>query len=202
VSAQNQGAGDGAGGDRGPSGLEGEDAVASEESIGPDDATPAAQTPDDDGSGATAGPVSVEELVVLVETLTAERDGANDARMRLQAEFENYRKRVAKQELDTVSRAAEGIVTKLLPALDAFDAALAMQVDGIEPIWNSLWGVLNREGLDRLDPVDEPFDPTCHEAVLREDGGDGGVEVVAETLRTGYSWKGRVVRPAMVKVRT
>ncbi len=145
--------------------------------------------------------LGVEDLIALVESLTAERDAATDARMRLQADFENYRKQVSKREDETKARAADGLVTRLLPALDAFDGALAHGGEAVEPVWKILLPILEREGLERLAAIDVPFDPVEHEAVLREDGAGGG-EVVVDVLRAGYRWKGRVLRPAMVKVRT
>jgi molecular chaperone GrpE len=154
-----------------------------------------------DFRGEAAGAeTTVEDLIALVETLTAERDAAVDARMRLQAEFENYRKRVAKQEAEVTERAAERLVAQLLPTLDAFDAALALGSEGVEPLWQALWPTLERAGLERVAPDGDPFDPNEHEAVMREEG-DGGQET-AESLRVGYRWKGRVLRPAMVRVRT
>lgn len=153
--------------------------------------------------GAPTGTVSVEELVSLVETLTSERDTNFEARARLQAEFENYRKRVTKQELETAARANESLVVKLLPSLDAFDAAVAHGVEGVEPLQAALWVTLEREGLARSVPTGEAFDPNEHEAVLHEEGGpDDEHGVVVDVLRAGYTWKGRVIRPAMVKVRT
>ena len=159
---------------------------------------------------AASGTVNVEELLGIVESLTAERDQAMlerdanlDARARLQAEFENYRKRSAKQELEQTARAHETLVNKLLPTLDAFDAAMAHGLEGLEPLQQALVGTLEREGLGKLVPTGQPFDPTEHEAVLHEEGGaDEEHGVVVEVLRAGYAWKGRVIRPAMVKVRT
>lgn len=144
--------------------------------------------------------ISVEDLVSLVETLTIERDGHLEARQRIQAEFENHRRRVANQHQEQVDRSAESLIGKLLPTLDAFEAAMAHGSDGVEPIFAGLIGVLEREGLERIQALDQPFDPNFHEAVLREDG-DGVGETVVEVLRSGYLWKGRVVRAAMVKVR-
>lgn len=159
--------------------------------------------PGADGAGGPAGfaaGISVEDLIEQLEQVTAERDGHFEARARLQAEFDNYRKRVAVQQGEQIERAAEGLITKLLPVLDACDAAVAHDVAGAGPIAAQLSAVLEREGLERLAPVDQPFDPAFHEAVLHE-AGDGGPATVADVLRTGYLWKQRVIRPAMVKVR-
>jgi molecular chaperone GrpE len=165
-----------------------------------DDAAPAdagADGPDD--AEAEPADLTVEDLVNLVEQLTAERNSHFEARARLQAEFDNYRKRHASQQAEQAERAAEGLVSRLLPVLDAFDAAIAHNVEGVEPIGNQLVGVLEREGLTRLAETSVPFDPAVHEAVIHEPG-DGPTTVV-DVLRNGYLWKGRVVRPAMVKVR-
>jgi molecular chaperone GrpE len=157
----------------------------------------------DEAAGATSAgsaDISVEDLIEQLEQVTSERDGHFDARARLQAEFDNYRKRVLAQQSEQAERAAEGLVTKLLPVLDACDAALAHGAKAVGPIAQQLMVVLEREGLIRLDPTDQPFDPEFHEAVMHE-AGEGAEPTVVEVLRTGYQWKSRVIRPAMVKVR-
>ena len=137
----------------------------------------------------------VDPLVVA-----AERDDYRDALLRLKAEFDNYRKRAAREEGEVRERAATALVDKLLVVLDACDAAIGHGAADVEPIAKMLIEVLERDGLERMAPEGSPFDPTHHEAVLHESG-DGGESVVVEVLRTGYAWKGRVLRPAMVKVR-
>ncbi|MCX7620685.1 MAG: nucleotide exchange factor GrpE [Acidimicrobiales bacterium] len=132
--------------------------------------------------------------------LAAERDEFRDALLRVKADFDNYKKRVAKEHAERVERAAEGLVTNLLPVLDACDAAIGHGSTDVEPILKSLLDVLEKEGLERIEAVGEPFDPARHEAVLHEPSESGDAEVV-ECLRTGYAWKGRVIRPAMVKVK-
>ena len=84
--------------------------------------------------------------------------------------------------------------------LDACEAAISHGSTDVEPIYKSLLDVLEKAGLELIAPEGEPFDPTLHEAVMHEPG-DGHESVVVEILRTGYSWKGQVLRPAMVKVR-
>lgn len=145
---------------------------------------------------------SVEELIVSLELVTGERDEYLDTLRRNQADFENYRKRVAKQLVDDVARATGGLVEKLLAVLDACDGAITHGAAEVEPIFAALLGTLEKEGLERVDPADHPFDPNLHEAVFHEEG-DGSDEgtVVSAVLRPGYTWKGQVVRPAMVKVR-
>ena len=136
-----------------------------------------------------------------VESLARERDEYRDALIRLQADFENYKKRMMKQQTEHLERAAALLVDKLLPVLDTADLALAHGGgEDVKQLTGALAGVLEREGLERIDPVGVRFDPTLHDAVAHEPG-DGGEQEVAEVLRAGYRWKGRVLRPAMVKVR-
>jgi len=137
-----------------------------------------------------------------VATLLAERDQFKDIALRLQADFENYRKRVTTQQADEIDRATGKIAESLLPVLDACEAAFAHRVEGVESIWSALIGTLQKQGLQALDLAGQMFDPAVAEAVMHEPGdGDGGEPLVTEVLRTGYTWKGRVLRPAMVKVR-
>ncbi len=135
-----------------------------------------------------------------IEALLGERDQFKGIALRLQADFENYRKRADRQVSDEVDRATGRLVEELLPVLDACEAAFAHGVDGIEPIWSQLLGVLQRQGLEVMDPSGKPFDPAEHEAVMHEPG-EGGEAVVAEVFREGYRWKGKVLRAAMVKVK-
>jgi molecular chaperone GrpE len=118
----------------------------------------------------------------------------------VQADFENYRKRAATQMSDELDRALGKLVEQLLPVLDACEAAVAHGVEGVEQVWSSLLGALQKQGLEALDLAGKPFDPALADAVLHEEG-DGSEPVVLEVLRTGYRWKGRVLRAAMVKVK-
>lgn len=138
-----------------------------------------------------------------VEALLIERDSFREMAQRLQAEFENYRKRVAAQTTDDINRATGRIAESLLPVLDACEAAFIAHPAEIEPLFNLLLTELKKQGLEALDLSGETFDPAKADAVIHEEGeGDGsGNPVVSDVLRTGYTWKGRVLRPAMVKVR-
>ncbi len=144
----------------------------------------------------------VAEAVELAQRLESERDEYLDLARRLQADFENFRKRTESQRGEQAARAAERLVAELLPVLDAGDAAVAHGAEGAGPIHQMLVSVLEKQGLTRVADVEVPFDPTVHEAVLTEPGDDAQAgPVVAEVLRNGYAWNGRVVRAAMVKVR-
>lgn len=134
-----------------------------------------------------------------VEVLIAERDEYLEALRRVKAEFENSRKRWARERDELVARAAASLVTQLLPVLDACEAAIDQGSSDVEPVRRALLDVLEKEGLEQIPTAGAAFDPNLHEAVMFE-AGDGGEQVVAESLRTGYQLKGQVLRAAMVKV--
>jgi molecular chaperone GrpE len=131
--------------------------------------------------------------------LARERDEYRELAQRIQADFENYKKRILKQQTEHLERAAEGLVEKLLPALDTVDLALAHGGEGLDQVQGQLMAALEKEGLERIEPKGSAFDPAEAEAVMHEPG-QGGEQVVAEVLRPGYRWRGQVLRPAMVKV--
>ena len=143
--------------------------------------------------------------------IEGERAELMDMLRRTQADFENYRKRVLREQTALVDRATERLVQELLPVLDSFDGAVAslatsgvgdLDVDklrnGVVGIHTQLVGVLQKNGLERIEAQDAPFDPNEHEAVMQDDG--DGEPHVGQIMRTGYRLKGRVLRPAMVSV--
>jgi molecular chaperone GrpE len=152
-----------------------------------------------------------------VAALTKERDELLDALRRTQADFENYKKRIERQSAEVRDRANERIVERLLPPLDAFalarthmgDAEGSAEVQVLLKAGGLFEEALQKEGLERIDAKEVTFDPTTHEAVEQvsddTDGTAGGEKptgpVVDEIYRPGYIWKGRVLRPAMVRVR-
>ena len=153
---------------------------------------------------ADLGELSVETLVADLERVAIERDQYLEVSRRIQAEFENYRKQVSKRELEARERANEALISEMLPVLDAFDGAVTSGVDEVVPMRTTLLDALGKQGLVRIDPADAdaPFDPNQHEAVMHDDGESGQAgPIVAEVMRAGYSWRGRVIRPAMVRVR-
>lgn len=144
-----------------------------------------------------------EDLVEMVEVgvrLQAERDEYLDMARRVQAEFENYKRRVEAQRVEQRSRAAEDLARELLPVLDAGEAAVNQGHEHAEALHKQLLLTLEKLGLEKVDSTDVDFDPNVHEAVLHEEG-DVEVPQVTEVMRTGYLWNSRVLRPAMVKVR-
>ena len=127
---------------------------------------------------------------------------------RLKAEFDNYRKRVLREQTRAVEFATEPLVMRLLEVLDEFELALVAAeqkpdfnkfVRGVEIVYAKLADILKAEGLERIDAEGKPFDPELHEALFQADGGDGE-PYVSDVLRSGYKLKGRVIRPAGVKV--
>ncbi|MDA2944055.1 MAG: nucleotide exchange factor GrpE [Actinomycetota bacterium] len=143
---------------------------------------------------------SGDSVSVDVEAMLAELERFKDLAIRTQADFENYRKRVASQITDEVDRATGRMAEAFLPVLDAAEAAFVRHPDEVGPLLNLLLVELKKLGLEGLDLADQPFDPEVAEAVAHEPG-DGGEVVVAEVLRSGFRWKGRTLRPAMVRTK-
>ncbi|MDY0340869.1 MAG: nucleotide exchange factor GrpE [Coriobacteriia bacterium] len=128
---------------------------------------------------------------------------------RLQAEFDNFRKRVTREQEDALKRAGQRIITEVLPALDNLERALAHAeesgettefVTGVQMVRQQILDVFGKEGVERIDPVGEAFDPNEHQAVgqvKREDVPEG---TCVEMYQCGYRMHGRVLRPAAVVV--
>jgi molecular chaperone GrpE len=152
----------------------------------------------DDGFDEIVGELDYSD--VDVPALLAEREEYKGLAQRLQADFENYRKRASAQSLAEADRASGRLAEALLPVLDAAEAAFVRHPDEVGPLLNQMLGELKKHGLETLDLEGKPFDPEYAEAVAHEPG-DGGEPVVAEVLRSGYTWKGRVLRAAMVKTK-
>jgi molecular chaperone GrpE len=156
---------------------------------------------------AEPGEEEAGKIVADIDQLQRERDDLLGTSQRLQADFENYRKRVLREQTALVERATEGLIERLLPVVDSFELAIAniggdTDVEslrkGVELVYAELLGVLERAGLEPINAQGEPFDPNVHEAVMQEDG--PGEPRVGGVLRSGWKLKGRVLRPAMVKV--
>lgn len=145
---------------------------------------------------------AAEVLENDLASIAAQRDEYLALAQRLQAEFENYKKQTIRRNTEVVAQASAQLAQKLLPVLDAFDNAIIHGVDGVGPVYKAMLDVLQKEGLDVIDTDSVAFDPNLHEAVMHEEGdADQREPIVADTMRTGYTWKGKVLRPAMVKVK-
>lgn len=143
-----------------------------------------------------------------IEAARAEADQYREHLQRLQAEFDNYRKRVLREQTTAVEQAARPVFHRLLEVLDDFDLALMHAQDrpdfdrflhGVELVYAKLLDTLRADGLERMDAQGKPFDPETHEALMQTGEGEGD-PVVADVLRPGYTLKGRVLRPAGVRV--
>ena len=143
-----------------------------------------------DGDGSEA-PIDVAALV-------AERDQLSEMAMRLQADFENFRKRIAAQSEGEVDRATGRLAEALLPVLDAAETTYVQHPDEVGPLLNVMLAELRKHGLETIDLTDQPFDPEVAEAVAHTPG-DGGDVVVADVLRSGYRWRNKTLRAAMVR---
>jgi molecular chaperone GrpE len=128
---------------------------------------------------------------------------------RLKAEFENFRKRMMRDQSAVIASASSALVNRLLPVLDNFDLAISAaeqsqdfekMLKGVEMVYGELREVLRGEGLTEIEAEGKPFDPQRHEAVVavEQDGVEPGT--VVGVVRAGYELQGRVLRPAMVKV--
>lgn len=132
-----------------------------------------------------------------------------DSLQRLKAEFDNFRKRMLREQSDFLELAAQGVIASLLPVVDSFERALAHEMhddhidefkNGLQVVYSQLVDVLAKEGLTPLEPVGEAFDPTQHEAMMQVASDDHPEGTVVAVLEKGYALKDRVIRPAKVSV--
>ncbi len=152
-----------------------------------------------------------KDLERLEKTLEDERkrneEYLNSLRY-LQADFENYRKRVDREIRELEEFSTLGLVRKLIPVLDDLDLAVASAtkaedkgfLEGVKMVQKNLTAALESEGLQKIKAIGEPFDPSAHEAVDRVEGKDLAEDTVVEEMRKGYTFKGKVLRPSAVKV--
>ena len=156
----------------------------------------------------------VEDAVAPAAVVEAEPDGElreiRERLIRLQADFENFKKRVERERLDHLRYATSDLLGRFLPVLDNFERALASVrpggsidafVEGVELIHRQLLSVLEREGLREMESVGQAFDPGVHEAVATERDPALPSHVVTHVFQRGYFLHDRLLRPAMVRVR-
>lgn len=153
-----------------------------------------------------------EKILALEAELTqakAKADENYDRFLRLQAEFDNYRRRTQKEKTEIVKYASEQLVSELLPVLDNFERAtssaqsnpdITVFSQGVDMILRQLQTALSKVGLKPMEAVGQPFDPNLHEAVMRVESEDHPENTVVEELQKGYFLKEKVLRPSMVKV--
>jgi molecular chaperone GrpE len=140
------------------------------------------------------------------DSLAAERADLNDRLLRRQAEFENFRRRAERERSEFIQYAAGETIAELLPVLDDFERALKSTcpdenyAKGIELIYQRFLDALKRQGLEPMESAGKPFDPRQHQAVDRAQRDDVDDQTVLEEYQRGYNFKGKLLRPAMVKV--
>ncbi|MEZ5175324.1 MAG: nucleotide exchange factor GrpE [Acidimicrobiia bacterium] len=151
-----------------------------------------------------------EAREILLRELVEAREEAGELLENLQrvaAEFDNFRKRTERDQVENVQRAGQRVIESLLPALDSFDAALAIEATtavegrmlaGMKSTYNLILDALARDGFTPIDAVGAPFDPALHEAVSVNPG--EGDQIVEQEVRKGYLMRGRVIRPSLVIV--
>ena len=152
----------------------------------------------------------VEDDLDELGQVLAERDEFRQMAQRLQADFENFRKRSAAQAEQSAERRVAGVVEQLLPVLDTVDlAASHLSTDGepsaeaaaLASARSMLGDTLAKLGLEPVPGAGAPFDPEVHEAVMHVDAEEGDGPIVDEVLRAGYQFRGTTLRAAMVRVR-
>ncbi|WP_067727366.1 nucleotide exchange factor GrpE [Oceanobacillus damuensis] len=160
---------------------------------------------DDAADDVQADPTAAEKEI---QALKEEKDEIYNRLLRLQAEFDNFKKRSQKEKEAARKYKSEDLITELLPAIDNFDRALQVEVteanaslfDGITMVYRQLQDALKSQGVELIETEGKTFDPTVHHAVMQVEDDGIAPNTVVEELQKGYMLKDRVVRPAMVKV--
>lgn len=152
--------------------------------------------------------VDVERLKAQIESLKEEKETLTDRVLRLQAEFENYKRRTNKERIAERKYKSQDLANELLPALDNFERALQVEVtdankgiiDGITMVYNQLQEAFKSQGIEQIETENKQFDPNLHHAVMQTDDENFESNIIVEELQKGYIIEDRVIRAAMVKV--
>jgi molecular chaperone GrpE len=181
----------------------------------PDKNASANLEPDDmnDGSQRGGNPANNDPELAAVEAaetakLVSELDDLRQTMLRRQADFDNYRKRIEKERAEDNKRATARVIEGLIPVIDGFEQALAAHREkeyenyqrGFELIYKQLVENVTKLGAERFDPVGKQFDPHQHQAMDRLETADHEDGTIVQTFQPGYTFHGRVLRPAMVRV--
>ena len=142
------------------------------------------------------------------ETAETVRAELMDRILRLQADFDNYRRRTRQEQSELSAFVTQNLIKELLPVIDNFERALSSRPTddpsgfgaGVEMIFRQLYGVLEKQGITTVDAVGSLFDPNRHEAILKDTESDQPEGTVVAELQKGYAVGGKVIRPALVKV--
>ena len=167
--------------------------------------------PDSEAENATETESLSLEQIEDLRAKAAKADENWDRLLRLTADFDNFKKRSARERLDSIKFANESLISKLIPILDSFDMALTAATGtqgdvlesiktGVEMIHGQLKGVLTECGVEEVDATSKDFDPVWHEAVSQQESADVPEGQVLQQIRKGYKLKDRLIRPASVVV--
>ncbi|AJK66108.1 heat shock protein GrpE [Bacillus amyloliquefaciens KHG19] len=150
-----------------------------------------------------------EALQHQIDELQGLLDEKENKLLRVQADFENYKRR-SRLEMEAAQKyRSQNVVTEILPALDNFERALQVEAEseqtksllqGMEMVRRQLMDALEKEGVQAIEAVGQEFDPNLHQAVMQVEDENFGSNIVIEELQKGYKLKDRVIRPSMVKV--
>ena len=177
------------------------EAEADAEADGANDVDADAETEADGAAGASA-----DAGEAATDAVAAEGDDMQAKYVRLMAEFQNYKKRTAKEKEDIYAFGAEKVMLSLMEVLDNFDRALEQgcsdekHAEGIKLVHTQLMNALKKNGLEEIEALGEDFDPNFHSAVIMEDTDEYESGKVCFVVQKGYKLNGKVIRPAMVKV--
>jgi molecular chaperone GrpE len=187
---------------------DGDDAAA--DAAEEDQALPERADEEDDVEAVKLAEVEEEDVIAAdLDKARTEAEGYLDDLRRLQADFDNYRKRTLREQTARAASASQALVARLLPVLDNFELAVSAaeqsrdfdrMLKGVEMVFGELREALEGEGLVKIEAEGKPFDPERHEAVIAVEQEDIEPGMVVDTVRTGYELRGKVLRPAMVKV--
>ena len=165
------------------------------------------EAPEEAASEAAAMQEEIEALKGQVEMLTGDLQEKKDRLLRLQADFDNFRRRSAKEREEISAVVTQNFCKDMLPLLDNFERAMAAETKdveafqkGVEMIFTQFQEVLKKNGLEQIEAVGQKFDPNFHQAVMRVEDPEKEDDTVAQELQKGYMVKGRVIRPSMVQV--
>ncbi len=151
----------------------------------------------------------IAELELVVEELRAELDRTKNQLLRVAADFDNYRKRMQRQMGETEARAAEKVLVEVLPVMDSLllaldhsegDGGAASLAEGLQLVAKQFHSILSKLGVEPIDAIGQPFDPTYHEAMQQEENGDVPPGTVVKEWQKGYRIGERLLRPSMVVV--
>ncbi|SHG70416.1 molecular chaperone GrpE [Virgibacillus chiguensis] len=148
------------------------------------------------------------ELQSKLKALQAEKEELYQKLLRVQAEYDNFKKRTVKEREAALKYQSQDLIQELLPALDNFERALQVEkteatasiIDGISMVYKQIKDALASQGAEEITAVGEEFDPNVHHAVMQIEAEDKPSNIVVEEVQKGYKLKDRVIRPAMVKV--